>query len=140
MLVTVSFGAVLLVIIPAFSPFIRAFYSAAFNHLITKLITSTGFYKLWLKSGLRSKEVRDHGREHVSKMKQNVKDALARQSRRKAEIRDGVRDANGNRLSTVEKGPPRRVAGAEGGVARETRNGVAMADLRGKQNSAGSWA
>lgn len=120
----------LLVIIPAFSPFIRAFYSAAFNYLITKFITSTGLYRLWLKIGLRSKVVRDHGRKNVSTMKKNVREALALQKLRQAEIRDKVRDAKGKRLSPGT-GPKARRAGTGVGLARETSNGVAMADLEG---------
>lgn len=90
--VTVSFGAVLLVIVPAFSPFIRAFYSSIYHQSITKFITWTGLYKIWLKSGLKSKNVRDHGRANVRKMKKKVCDALARQTLQDSEIWDGVRD------------------------------------------------
>lgn len=86
-----SFGAVLLVIIPAFSPLIRAYYSSVINRSVAKIITWSGLYKIWLKRGLKSKDVRDHGRAAVSKMKKNVREALARQTLLESEISDGVR-------------------------------------------------
>lgn len=86
-----SFGAVLLVIIPAFSPLIRAYYSSVINRSVAKFITWSGLYKIWLKRGLKSKDVRDHGRAAVSKMKKNVREALARQTLLESEISDGVR-------------------------------------------------
>lgn len=86
-----SFGAVLLVIIPAFSPLIRAYYSSVINRSVAKIITWSGLYKIWLQRGLKSKDVRDHGRAAVSKMKKNVREALARQTLLESEISDGVR-------------------------------------------------
>lgn len=73
-------------------------------------------------------------------MKKNVKDALAKQRLRKAEIRDGVLDAHGHSLSPSGTGPPRSSVGRVAGLARETSKGVAMADLGGRQDLAGSWA
>lgn len=87
-----SFGVVLLVIIPAFSPLIRAYYSSVINRSVAKIITRSGLYKIWLRRGLKSKHVRDHGRAAVSKMKKNVRKALARQALLEFEISDGVRN------------------------------------------------
>lgn len=112
-----SFGAVLLVIIPAFSPFIRAFYSSMFNQSVAKIITWSGMYKLWLKSGLKSKDVRDHGRANVSKMKKNVREALARQTLQNSEIWDGVRITKTKKVESDGEQP------SEANNDREVANG-----------------
>lgn len=91
-----SLGAVLLVIIPAFSPLIRATYSFVFNQSIAKIIIWTGLYRLWFQKGRKSKDIRDGGRANVSKMKKRVQEDLRRQNLIRSEILDGVRDATEN--------------------------------------------
>lgn len=120
-----SFGAVLLVIIPAFSPFIRASMGSAFNQFISKTITWTGMYKLWLRSGWNSKDVRDGARENVSKMKRNVREELYRQERLASEIRDRVRTSTGELLSTKKMSGSNEGRG-DGGVGFENATNGAI--------------
>lgn len=72
-------------------------------------------------------------------MKKRVREELASLKQRQAEIRDKVRDANGNLLSSETT--PQGV-GLETGVgrARETSSGVEMAELGGVPGLAGSGA
>lgn len=49
-------------------------------------------YKWWLSRGLKSKDVWGHGRAKVSKMKKDVREALAREALNNSEILDEVRD------------------------------------------------
>lgn len=126
-----SFGAVLLVIIPAFSPLIRAYHSTFINQFVTKIITWSGLYKIWLKRGVRSKDVRDHGRANVGKMKKNVREALARQILLESELWDGVRKSNsadhaGQRTEADHQGDAANrewVQGADGPRARDLEMG-----------------
>ncbi|KUI60042.1 hypothetical protein VP1G_07264 [Cytospora mali] len=89
--ITVSFGAVLAVLIPAFSPFIRASISSVLQWSIAKTITWTGMYRLWLKTEWSSKDQRDGARKKVQKMKNDVRKKMQEQKLKQSEIRDGVR-------------------------------------------------
>ncbi|PSR79122.1 hypothetical protein BD289DRAFT_105629 [Coniella lustricola] len=88
----ISFGAVQLVIIPVFSPFIRAVYSAVFHQVAVKFITATGLYRLWLQSGLRSSTVRNESKEKAHKMRKRVREDLNRNRLLQSEILDGKRE------------------------------------------------
>ncbi|KUI67954.1 hypothetical protein VM1G_02760 [Cytospora mali] len=88
---TVSFGVVLAVLIPAFSPFIRASISSVLQWSIAKTITWTGMYRLWLETEWSSKDQRDGARKEVQKMKNDVRKRMQGQILRQSEIRDGVR-------------------------------------------------
>ena len=91
LVVTVSFGAVLLVIIPAFSPFIRASISSMLQRSIAKTITWTGLYRLWLNTGWTSKKQRDGAQRKVQKMKDDVRKKIQKQTLIQSEFRDRVR-------------------------------------------------
>lgn len=132
--VTISFGVVLLVIIPAFSPFIRASIGSAFNQSMAKMITWTGLYRLWLESGMKSKNVRDGAWANVSKMKKNVREELYHQTLIRSEVRDRVRHSSGELLTP--KGSPtlrggRILRGANGAVGTIKTNGAAGNEVNG---------
>lgn len=95
LIVTVSFGAVLAVLVPAFSPFIRAYISSVLQRSIAKIITWTGVYRLWLKTGWTSKDLRDGARREVQKMKEDVRKKMQQRQLIQAEVRDGVRPRRG---------------------------------------------
>lgn len=57
-LVTVSFGAVLAVIIPAFSPFARAAASSALQYASARAVTAAPLYRFWLGRGWGSHKLR----------------------------------------------------------------------------------
>ncbi|ROV99977.1 hypothetical protein VMCG_06156 [Cytospora schulzeri] len=88
---TVSFGAVLAVLVPAFSPIIRAAISSALQRSITKTITWTGMYRLWLQTGWQSKNLHDGARRKVQEMKEEVRRKMQQQELLQAEVRDGGR-------------------------------------------------
>lgn len=129
--VTVSFGVVLAVIIPAFSPFIRASIGSAFNQSMAKMITSTGLYKLWLKSGLKSKNVRDGAWTNVSKMKKNVCEEVYHQTLIRSEVRDRVRDSNGKLLTRETNQVCAEGARVANGTVGTTTNGAAGNGVNG---------
>lgn len=106
--VTVSFGAVLAVLVPAFSPFIRASISSVLQRSVTRTITWTGVYRLWLRTGWGSKKMRDGARRRVQKMKEDVREEMQQQQLVQAEVRDGVRPRKGRRplsASAENRGP-----------------------------------
>ncbi|ROW18177.1 hypothetical protein VPNG_00044 [Cytospora leucostoma] len=88
---TVSFGAVVAIIIPAFSSFIRALISSIMETTIAKIITWTGMYRLWLKAGWGSKGLRDGARRRARTMEEDVRKRIRQQELIRSEIRDGVR-------------------------------------------------
>lgn len=104
--VTVSFGAVLAVIIPAFSPFARAAASSALRYTAARAVTAAPLYRLWLGSGWGSRRLRARAGAAVRDMKHAVREAMRRQRLEESEVRDGVR----------RKGAPPAVGGPFGGA------------------------
>lgn len=104
---TVSFGAVLAILVPAFSPIIRASISSVLQRSIAKTITWTGIYRLWLKTGWDSKDLRDGARRRVQEMKDDVRRKMQQQELLQAEVRDGVRPPRGkpSPASAKHRGP-----------------------------------
>lgn len=104
--VTVSFGAVLVVLIPAFSPFIRAVVHSALSRFFTKAITWTSAYQTWLETGWDSKQIRDKAKSDVRKMREGVKEQMRAKRLKQSEIGDGVRSADGKLRSTASRRRP----------------------------------
>lgn len=96
--VTVSFGAVLIVLIPAFSPFIRAVTHSVLARSLTKAIIWSRAYHAWLAIGWDSKRIRDNTESDVRKMKEEVKEQMSARRLKLSEIWDGVRGADGELL------------------------------------------
>lgn len=95
--VTVSFGAVLAVIIPAFSPFARAAFSSALQFAAARAVTAAPLYRFWLGRGWGSRRLRARAGAAVRDMKHAVREAMRRQRLEESEIRDGVRTRAGTR-------------------------------------------
>lgn len=123
--VTVSFGAVFVVLIPAFSPFIRAVIQSVLSRSFMKAIAWTKVYQTWLAIGWDSKQIRDKGRADVRRMKEDVKKQMSAQRLQQSEIWDGVRDANGELLWPKGSRAPSQTAEAHEGP-RVAVNGAAM--------------
>lgn len=121
-IVTVSFGAVLAVIVPAFSPFIRASISSMMQRFIAKTITWTGLYRLWLKTGWKSKNQRDGAQRKVQKMKDDVRKKIQQRKLIQSEMRDGVRPSKGR------SSPPERHRGS-GAAYNNNNRSVSEADV-----------
>ncbi|KAK7744941.1 hypothetical protein SLS53_003174 [Cytospora paraplurivora] len=111
---TVSFGAVVAIIIPAFSPFIRALISSIMEISIAKIIKWTGMYRLWLKTGLGSKGLRDGARRRAWTMEEDVRKRIRQQQLIRSEIRDGVRP------QTVKPSTSESPRGIGGGSASQS--------------------
>ena len=108
--VTVSFGAVLAVIIPAFSPFARAAAGSALRYAAARAATAAPLYRFWLGRGWSSVRLRARAGAAVRDMKHAVREAMRRQRLEESEIRDGVR-----------KGAPPAVGGLFGPRPRRRR-------------------
>lgn len=121
--VTVSFGAVLVVLIPAFSPFIRAVVHSALSRSFTKAITWTKLYQTWLAIGWDSEEIRGKAKADVRKMKEGVKEQMSAKRLTQSQIWDGVRSANGGLLSKRRQVPSQTSKAHEN--PRITVNGAA---------------
>ncbi|KKY38441.1 putative ankyrin repeat protein [Diaporthe ampelina] len=107
---TVSFGAVLAVIIPAFSPFARAAAGSALRYAAARAATAAPLYRFWLGRGWSSVRLRARAGAAVRDMKHAVREAMRRQRLEESEIRDGVR-----------KGAPPAVGGLFGPRPRRRR-------------------
>lgn len=118
--VTVSFGAVLAVIIPAFSPFARAAASSALRYTAARAVTAAPLYRLWLGSGWSSRRLRARAGAAVRDMKHAVREAMRRQRLEESELRDGVR----------KKGAP-AVGGLFGGPRQRRRRGMSRGGSSG---------
>lgn len=112
--VTVSFGAVLAVIIPAFSPFARAAAGSALRYTAARAVTAAPLYRFWLGRGWSSMKLRAQAGAAVRDMKHAVREAMRRQRLEESEIRDGVRE--GTTAPAVE--------GQRRGVSRGRWDGV----------------
>ncbi|KAI7783182.1 hypothetical protein LA080_012478 [Diaporthe eres] len=117
---TVSFGAVLAVIIPAFSPFARAAASSALRYTAARAVTAAPLYRLWLGCGWSSRRLRARARAAVRDMKHAVREAMRRQRLEESELRDGVR----------KKGAP-AVGGLFGGPRQRRRRGMSRGGSSG---------
>lgn len=122
-----SFGAVLIVIIPAFSPFIRAVIHAALARSFAKAITWTRVYRMWLAIGWDSKRIRDKAKADVRKMKEQVKTQISARHLKQSEIWDGVRNADGEILSRSSHASETTIYADKGPMAAP--NGAAKRSL-----------
>ncbi|KAK2610531.1 hypothetical protein N8I77_003954 [Diaporthe amygdali] len=98
---TVSFGAVLAVIIPAFSPFARAAIGSALRYAAARSITVVPLYRFWLGRGWSSRRLRARTGAAVRDLKHAVREAVKRQRLEESEVRDGVRASPGTGAAAV---------------------------------------
>lgn len=92
-------------LIPAFSPFIRAVIHSALSRTFTKAITWTKLYQTWLAIGWDSKQIRGKAKADVRKMKEGVKEQMSAKRLKQSQIWDGVRSANGELLPKSSQAP-----------------------------------
>lgn len=111
--VTVSFGAVLAVIIPAFSPFARAAAGSALRYAAARTVTAAPLYRFWLGRGWSSRKLRAQAGTAVRDMKHAVREAMRRQRLEESEVHDGVRKST--------KAPAVGVVPGAGPRQRQTR-------------------
>lgn len=114
--VTVSFGAVLAVIIPAFSPFARAAFSSALQYAAARAVTAAPLYRFWLGRGWGSRKLRARAGAAVRDMKHAVREAMRRQRLEESEIRDGVRFKDGAAPAVGGRAGPRQRMRRGGGM------------------------
>lgn len=110
-----SFGAVLAVIIPAFSPFARAAASSALQYASARAVTAAPLYRFWLGRGWGSRKLRARAGAAVRDMKHAVRESMRRQRLEESEIRDGVRVNDGMPAVGGRAGPRLRM-GRGGGM------------------------
>lgn len=111
-------------LIPAFSPFIRASISSILERIIAKTVTLTGLYRLWLWTEWTSKKQRDGARRSVQKMKDDVRKKMKQQQLIQSEIRDKVRlpEARPSPLANLQR---------IGAGAKDKTKGILNNRLRG---------
>ncbi|KAL1861709.1 hypothetical protein Daus18300_008678 [Diaporthe australafricana] len=134
---TVSFGAVLAVIIPAFSPLARAAIGSGLRYAAARAVTAAPLYRFWLGRGWGSRRLRARTGAAVRDMKHAVREAMKRQRLEESEVRDGVRDRARTRTGApapsdaAGPGAP-AVGGALPGVwSRQQRRGTSRVKRNG---------
>lgn len=115
-----------MVVVPAFSPFIRAVIHSMLARSFTKAITWTKVYRTWLTIGWDSKEIHDKAKADVRKMKEGVKEQMSARRLQQSEIWDGVRDPHGKLVSRIHRTPPKSNEASDNPNVRTTLNGAAM--------------